>query len=176
VAIAGCSDCHTPGGLLGNPDTKRMLGGSDVGFGAPGYGVAVGPNLTRDKETGLGGWTSDQIIKAITQGLRPDGRVLSGAMPWQGFSRLSGPDAQAIVAYLQSLPPVKNKVPGPFGPKDKPSVSVSVIVPGSVTPKCLPHKWRSRPKSVPSLHRTRLWTGRRAGERAALGCEAVGRP
>jgi hypothetical protein len=132
VAIAGCSDCLTPGGLLGNPDTKRMLGGSDVGFGALGYGVAVGPNLTPDKETGLGGWTSEQIIKAITMGLRPDGRVLSGAMPWQGFSRLTGPDAQAIVEYLQSLPAVKNKVPGPFGPKDKPNVSVSVVVPGSV--------------------------------------------
>jgi mono/diheme cytochrome c family protein len=129
VGIAGCSDCHTPGGLLGNPDTNRMLGGSDVGFGAPGYGVAVGPNLTPDEETGLGGWTSEQIIRAITMGLRPDGRVLSGAMPWQGFSRLSNDDAKAIVVYLQSLPPVKNKTPGPFGPKDKPSVSVSVIVP-----------------------------------------------
>jgi mono/diheme cytochrome c family protein len=130
ASIAGCSDCHTPGGLTGNPDSKRMLGGSDVGFGAPGYGVAVGPNLTPDKQTGLGGWTSDQIIKAITQGLRPDGRVLSGAMPWQGFSRLTAPDAQAIVAYLQSLPAVSNAVPGPFGPQDKPSVAVSVIVSG----------------------------------------------
>jgi mono/diheme cytochrome c family protein len=132
VAIAGCSDCHTPGGLLGAPDTKRMLGGSDVGFGAPGYGVAVGPNLTPDRETGLGGWTSEQIIRAMTMGLRPDGRVLSGAMPWQAFSRLTAPDAQAIVAYLQSLPAVKNKAPGPFAPKDKPSVSVSVVVPGGV--------------------------------------------
>jgi mono/diheme cytochrome c family protein len=130
VAIAGCSDCHTPGGLLGSPDTKRMLGGSDVGFGAPGYGVAVGSNLTPDKQTGLGGWSSEQIIKAMTQGLRPDGSVLSGAMPWQAFSRLTAPDAQAIVAYLQSLPAVNNAVPGPFGPKDRSSVAVSVIVSG----------------------------------------------
>jgi mono/diheme cytochrome c family protein len=85
VAIAGCSDCHTPGGLLGNPDTNRMLGGSDVGFGAPGYGVAVGPNLTPDKETGLGGWTSEEIIKAMTMGLRPDGRFSRGPCPGRGF-------------------------------------------------------------------------------------------
>jgi mono/diheme cytochrome c family protein len=54
VGISGCSDCHTPGGLLGNPDSARILGGSDVGFGIPGVGVFIGPNLTPDKETGLG--------------------------------------------------------------------------------------------------------------------------
>jgi mono/diheme cytochrome c family protein len=132
VGIAGCSDCHTPGGLLGNPDSSRTLGGSDVGFAIPGVGVFVGPNLTPDKLTGLGGWTNDQIIKALTSGIRPDGRVLSGVMPWQALSRLTSSDAQAIVAYLQSLPPVKNAVPGPLGPKDKPGMFVSVIVPGAV--------------------------------------------
>ena len=57
VTIAGCSDCHTPGALLGAPDMKRYLGGSDVGFSIPGQGVFVGQNLTPDKETGLGQWT-----------------------------------------------------------------------------------------------------------------------
>ena len=42
VTIAGCSDCHTPGALLGSPDMKRYLGGSDVGFAIPGAGVFVG--------------------------------------------------------------------------------------------------------------------------------------
>ena len=42
VIIAGCSDCHTPGALLGAPDMKRYLGGSDVGFAIPGQGVFVG--------------------------------------------------------------------------------------------------------------------------------------
>ncbi|WP_158814736.1 c-type cytochrome [Methylocapsa sp. S129] len=130
VTISGCSDCHTPGGMLGSPDMTRMLGGADVGFGIPGVGVFIGPNLTPDKETGLGAWTSDQIIAAITTGKRPDGRLLSGVMPWQELSHLTGADAQAIAAYLKSLPPVKNAIPGPLGPKDKPSVSVSVIVSG----------------------------------------------
>ena len=44
VTIAGCSDCHTPGALLGSPDMKRYLGGSDVGFAIPGAGVFVGEN------------------------------------------------------------------------------------------------------------------------------------
>jgi mono/diheme cytochrome c family protein len=76
VTLSGCSDCHTPGALLGTPDKGRVLGGSDVGFGIPGVGVFVGPNLTPDKETGLGKWTDAQIIAAMTAGKRPDGRAL----------------------------------------------------------------------------------------------------
>ena len=45
VTIAGCSDCHTPGALLGSPDMKRYLGGSDVGFAIPGAGVFVGRRI-----------------------------------------------------------------------------------------------------------------------------------
>ena len=74
MIIAGCSDCHTPGALLGAPDMKRYLGGSDVGFAIPGEGVFVGENLTPDKETGLGAWTSEQIIAAIRTGKTPEGR------------------------------------------------------------------------------------------------------
>jgi mono/diheme cytochrome c family protein len=132
VTLSGCSDCHTPGGMLGASDTKRMLGGSDVGFGIQGVGVFVGGNLTPDKDTGLGGWSDAQIIAAITTGKRPDGAMLSGVMPFEALSHLAPTDAQAIVAYLRSLPPVNNKVPGPFGPNDKTSLSVSVIVPGEI--------------------------------------------
>jgi mono/diheme cytochrome c family protein len=135
VTIAGCNDCHTPGALLGKPDFSRTLGGSDVGFGIPGVGTFVGGNLTPDKETGLGNWTADQIIAAITKGETPNGRKLFPVMPWPALAHLSSEDAEAIVAYLKSLPPVKNAVPGPFGPKDVPSTFVSVIVPGDVYAK-----------------------------------------
>ena len=132
VTLSGCSDCHTPGALVGTPDMNRVLGGSDVGFGIPGVGVFVGSNLTPDKDTGLGEWSDAQIIAAMTAGKRPDGRILSGVMPFEALSHLTAADAQAIVAYLRSLPPVKNKVPGPLGPNDKPNFSVSVIVPGEI--------------------------------------------
>ena len=68
VTIAGCSDCHTPGGMLGSPDMKRYLGGSDVGFSIPGQGVFVGQNLTPDAETGLGKWTADRHRHRDPQG------------------------------------------------------------------------------------------------------------
>jgi mono/diheme cytochrome c family protein len=135
VTMASCNDCHTPGYFLGKPDFSRRLAGSDVGFAIPGVGAFVGRNLTPDKETGLGSWTDDQIISAITAGVRPDGRRLAPIMPWQGLSHLTSEDAHAIVAYLRSLPPVKNAVPGPFGPKEAPSTLVFVIVPGEVYAK-----------------------------------------
>ena len=77
VTLAGCSDCHTPGALLGQPDMKRRLAGADVGFGDPASGVWVGGNLTPDKDTGLGSWSADQIVAAITTGKTPEGRELS---------------------------------------------------------------------------------------------------
>jgi mono/diheme cytochrome c family protein len=135
VTIAGCNDCHTPGSFLGKPDFSRRLSGSDVGFAIPGLGVFVGRNLTPDKETGLGKWTDGQIISAFTAGVRPDGRRLAPIMPWRDLSHLSSEDAHAIVAYLRSLPPVKNAVPGPFGPKEVPSTLVFTIVPGAVYAK-----------------------------------------
>ena len=119
VEIGGCTDCHTPGNFLGHPDMTRYLGGSDVGFAIPGHGVFVPPNLTPDKETGLGTWTAEQIVAAITTGERPDGRVLVPSMPWRNYAHLTKYDALAIAAYLKTLPPISNKVPGPFGPADK---------------------------------------------------------
>ena len=129
VNIAGCNDRHTPGYFLGKPDMARFLGGSEVGFEIPGLGVFHGPNLTPDKETGLGGWTDAQVLTALQKGTRPDGRMLAPIMPWHAFANLTPGDAQAIVALLRSLPPVKNKVPGPFGPNEQPTAFVMKIVP-----------------------------------------------
>jgi len=128
VNIAGCNDCHTPGYFLGKPDPARYLAGSEVGFEIPGLGVFHGPNLTPDKETGLGNWTQEQIVTALQTGQRPDGRVLAPIMPWRAFANLTKEDATAIAAYLQRLPEIKHKVPGPFGPMEKPSSFVMKII------------------------------------------------
>jgi mono/diheme cytochrome c family protein len=132
VTIAGCSDCHTPGALIGAPDMERYLGGSDVGFSIPGQGVFVGQNLTPDKETGIGSWTADQIVAAIRMGKRPDGGELSPVMPYPAFSHLTDEDAQAIAAFLKSLPAVSNKNVGPFKSSEPATVSVSAVLPPAV--------------------------------------------
>jgi len=129
VTICGCNDCHTPGYFFGKPAMARFLGGSEVGFEIPGLGVFHGRNLTPDPETGLGKWSTDEIAAAITKGQRPDGRILAPIMPWHAFANLTRQDVRAIVAFLKSLPPVKNKVPGPFGPSEKPTSFVMKIVP-----------------------------------------------
>ncbi len=132
VIVAGCSDCHTPGSLLGKPDMARFLGGSDVGFAIPGLGVFPGRNLTPDKETGLGNWTTKQIITAFTTGVRPDGRILAPIMPWMALGKLTKSDQRAIALYLKSLKPVQNAVPGPFGPSETPTTFVMTVMPGNV--------------------------------------------
>ena len=132
VTIAGCSDCHTPGGLTGSPDKTRYLAGSDAGFAIPGDGVYVGQNLTPDKETGLGAWSDADIVTALRTGKRPNGGALSGVMPFAAFSHLTDQDAEAIAAYLKSLPALKNKVPGPFKPGDKVTVLVSAVLPAAI--------------------------------------------
>jgi mono/diheme cytochrome c family protein len=140
TALGGCLDCHTSGYFFGKPDMGRYLGGSDVGFLIPGLGIFVGPNLTPDKETGLGKWTRAQIVAALTTGRLPDGRELAPIMPWRALATLTKYDANAIAAFLQSLPPVKNQVPGPFGPNEKPSVAVMMVVPPDAYPPGPPVK------------------------------------
>jgi mono/diheme cytochrome c family protein len=132
VGIAGCSDCHTPGGMMGAADMKRYLGGSDVGFSIPGEGVYVGQNLTPDDETGIGKWTSDDIITAIRKGKRPDGSELSGVMPSASFARLTDEDAAAIAAFLKSIPPVNNKIVARYKSSESVPISVSAVLPPEV--------------------------------------------
>ena len=118
--IMVCVECHTPGVLSGG-ERGPDLAGSEVGYGIPGLGVYYGANLTPDMETGLGSWSAGDIVTAIRTGERPDGRILSPAMPWRAFSKMTDEDAYALAAYLKSLAPVSNQVPGPFGPTETPT-------------------------------------------------------
>jgi mono/diheme cytochrome c family protein len=132
VTFGSCTDCHTPGHFFGKPDMSRLLGGSDVGFAIPGMGVFVGPNLTPDVKTGLGSWTEQQIVTALTTGKIPDGRTLAPVMPWHAYANLTKADALAIAAYLKSLPPVSHQVGGPYGPNQTPKEAVMLVVPPDV--------------------------------------------
>jgi mono/diheme cytochrome c family protein len=133
VVVASCNDCHTPGFFLGKPDMAKYLGGSDVGFEIPGLGVFAGRNITPDKETGIGNWTDEQIAAAITTGKRPDGRELAPIMPYHAFSYMTKEDVAAIVAFLRSVPPVKNEVAGPFKPGEKVSILTFRVLPPGET-------------------------------------------
>lgn len=106
--VVACGNCHTPKNR-GNPDTSRELAGGNVFDEKP--FTAYSANITPDKETGIGSWTDAQIIRAIREGKRPDGSIIGPPMPVGLYRGLSDRDVKAIVAYLRSVKPMKNKVP-----------------------------------------------------------------
>lgn len=125
LARAGdCAACHNaPGG-------KPFAGG--YAFKLP-FGTIYSSNITPDKETGIGGWTDEQIAAAITTGKRPDGRQLAPIMNYAAFTYMTKEDVAAVVAYLRSIPPVKNEVPGPFKPGEKVSIfAFRILPPGEI--------------------------------------------
>ena len=107
-----CPLCHTPI----SPETGAYLTGRFLAGGmrvsAYPWGVWYSRNLTPDARTGLGRWSEEDIVTAVTRGVTPDGRRLDPfAMPWTWFSRLKEADARAIAVYLKTLPPIVNAVP-----------------------------------------------------------------
>jgi mono/diheme cytochrome c family protein len=101
LAIGRCEDCHTPRTLLGAPDAKRRFAGAIL----PGTKAA---NITPDRETGIGKWSTDDIVGVLTDGHTPDFDFVGGAMAEivQNTARLSEEDRRAVAIFLQSVPPV----------------------------------------------------------------------
>jgi len=118
VDLLGCANCHTDGALIGEPDLNRVLAGSHIGIAysnplAEAHpGIVYPANLTPDPESGMGKWSDDEIIRMIRSGVDRHGKHQLSVMPWPAYARVSDVDAQAIVAYLRSLTPVKHHVPG----------------------------------------------------------------
>ena len=131
AAIMDCGGCHTGGALIGKPDPALALAGSQIGFQIPDRGTFYPPNLTSDRETGLGAWSEAEIVAAVRTGVRPDGRILAPVMPWHAYAALTDADAAALAAYLKSLPPVRHAAPPITGPTETPPAPYfTVVVPG----------------------------------------------
>lgn len=142
VTTAGCNDCHTPWKMGANgpePDYGLMLSGHPQDFALPPAPPAKGPwvvsaaatntawsgpwgvsytaNLTPDKDTGLGKWTQRNFIEAIRTGRHMGrGRPILPPMPILMYKNFTDADLEAIFAYLQSIPAIRNKVPEPLAP------------------------------------------------------------
>jgi mono/diheme cytochrome c family protein len=146
VTFGSCHDCHTPfkmGPKGPGPDMSRALSGHPAELGVPPpppklegpwaaafthtntawagpWGISFTANLTPDKETGLGNWTEEQFILALRTGRHEGrGRPIKPPMPWPFVGSLNDDDLKAIFAYLQSLPPIRNKVPAPIDPPEE---------------------------------------------------------
>ena len=103
LAIAAdCGACHTV------PDTGKPFAGGRA-IETP-FGNIVAPNITPDRDTGIGAWTDDEFDDAVRQGIRPNGARLYPAMPYTAYTKMSRDDVLAIRAYLKTVAPVQNQV------------------------------------------------------------------
>jgi len=97
VKAADCAACHTvPGG-------KPFAGG--LAFQLP-FGTIYSTNITPDKATGIGGWSDDDFVRALHEGIAKDGSHLYPAFPYTSFTGLSRDDVVAMKAYLFTVAPV----------------------------------------------------------------------
>ncbi len=124
--VAACGNCHTMQTPEGPVPGMELAGGLELP--EPGVFVARASNITPDVETGVGGWTDDQLIVAIREGKRPDGSTIGPPMPFSLYRDLSDTDVRAMVAYLRSVPAVSNDVaaseyPFPLPPAYGPPVT-----------------------------------------------------
>lgn len=108
-SIVACGNCHTPKGPTGELTNMELAGMANLEVN-PGF-TAHAANITGDMKTGIGAWSDDEIITAIREGKRPDGSIIGPPMPIGLYRGLSDRDANAIVAYLRSIPAVSNPVP-----------------------------------------------------------------
>ena len=107
-AIAHCGECHTPRNFLGGMRTSRLLSGDP--HGPDDQKV---PNITSDKETGIGDWSVDDIVELLSSGQKPDFDTVGGSMREvvEGTKTLTDADRRAIAVYLKSVPPIATPKP-----------------------------------------------------------------
>lgn len=130
ATVSGCIGCHTPlQAQFTDPnnistadrvtlslsardalDTSRLLAGGQT-FNLGPAGVLFTANLTPDPDTGIGKWTDKELKDSIRTGMSKGGRMQHPIMPYRTYNNLAEADLDAIVAYLRSVPPVKNSVP-----------------------------------------------------------------
>jgi len=102
VQAAGGCTCHS------NPtlDELSLSGGRAI---ATPFGTIYGTNLTPDAETGIGSWSDDDFVKAMREGIGPDGKVYYPVFPYTSFTKMSDQDVLDMKAYLDTLEPVRNE-------------------------------------------------------------------
>ncbi|MGB7259479.1 MAG: c-type cytochrome [Pseudolabrys sp.] len=125
--IMTCGNCHSPKGPPAATAGKDFSGG--LSWDEPPFKVTA-PNITQDKDTGIGIYTDADIKKLLRTGVRPNGVSIATVMPTGFYGIITDHDMDAIVAYLRTIKPVKNKVPDPIYKM----AQVRQIFPGSEKP------------------------------------------
>lgn len=129
--LADCDGCHSPHDMA-RYDAPPLEGkrGSGRYFNEAGLpGKVYVPNITPDKQTGIGTWSDGEKIRAIREGIGKHGEALFPLMPYGNYRYMADEDVEALVAYLNSLPPVRNAVP-----RSEIQFPVSMLIKGAPRP------------------------------------------
>jgi len=102
----GCTSCHT----TPNQSDKLRLGGG-YALKSP-FGTFHVPNISPHKQDGIGSWNINDFIRAMREGVSPDGRHYYPAFPYTSYQRMSREDLADLFAFMMSLPPVEGRAPG----------------------------------------------------------------
>lgn len=176
ATAANCVGCHTePGGI-------EFAGGRPL---KTPFGTFYGPNITAHPETGIGSWSDADFLRALKQGIAPEGHPYYPAFPYTSFTGIADSDALAIKAFLFSLPPA-----------DKPNRPHELSFPYSIRSALWPWRWlyfKVEPFAPPpgatteiargaylvevlghcgECHTPRNWLGARDGARRLAGTKA----
>ena len=100
--LGGCTDCHAAVGNDGHRD-ELPAGGLEL---KTAFGTFLAPNITPDRDTGIGGWTDAEFVDAMRNGVSPDGKHYYPAFPYTSYAEVTTEDLLHLKAYLDSLPPV----------------------------------------------------------------------
>ncbi|MGB7119305.1 MAG: c-type cytochrome, partial [Bradyrhizobium sp.] len=106
VTIGHCMECHSAWSR-GVSDFRTGLGRGGRSFAEAGLGGVTAANITSDRTAGIGTWSDQEIVRAITQGVARDGRVLKPPMGYPFYARLKQRDLADIIAYLRAVPPLQ---------------------------------------------------------------------
>lgn len=109
--IMTCGNCHSPKGPPQAIAGKDFSGG--LSWDEPPFKVTA-PNITQDKETGIGNWTAAQIKTLLRTGIQPNGVHIAMVMPTGFYHIMTEHDIDAVVAYVRTFKPVSNKVADPI--------------------------------------------------------------
>ena len=110
--VTGCFGCHSDPDWS-KPGAPPMAGREGAGhvWSDQDLPWLVSPNITPDKETGVGAWTDDILARAIREGIGHDGRALFPMMPYQSYREMSDEDLASVIVYLRTVPAVRNQLP-----------------------------------------------------------------